>query len=100
VVVAAVTATGIQRAWRDRAAASPADLAVVFAAIVTAALLLIPKNVAYLYRLLLMAPVPAAVIAATSPFQASESAGPSDSNLRPLHVGRYFDLLEFMPPRS
>jgi hypothetical protein len=24
---------------------------------------------------------------------APESAGPSDSNLRPLHVGRYFDLL-------
>jgi hypothetical protein len=211
-VVAAVTAIGCHRAWRDRAAVPPADLATVFAAVVTAALLLIPKNVAYMNRLLLMAPVPAAVIAifliarrsmadrsrwpiralvavavvmaAASPFQAPdslldgeagnelrslrslipnpestlvvaphglewfagffpytpvrlggygpinaerppegtvgryrrvlllrlhsrtpsrsapESAGPSDSNLRPLHVGRYFDLLEFTPPRS
>jgi hypothetical protein len=183
-VVAAVTAIGIHRAWRDRAAVPPADRTMVFAAVI-AVFVIARRSIAEASRWPARALLAAAVVvAATSPFHApdsllnseagqelrslrtlvpnpvstlvvaphglewfagfilytpvrlggygpinaerlpegalaryrrvmllrfhsrtpsrsaAESVGSSDSDLRPLHMGRYFDLLEFKPPRS
>jgi len=62
--VLVVLAFGLRRLLRDYAAVGAADAAVVAAAVVISVFLVLPKNVAYLYRLLLMAPLPAAFIVA------------------------------------
>lgn len=63
-VLVVVLLAGARRLRRDRADTRDADLAVAGAVVVTCALLIWPKNAAYFYRLLLMAPLPGAFILA------------------------------------
>lgn len=59
-----VLAFGARRLYRDRASLPPADAAVVAAVLATIAVLVCPKNPAYMGRLVLMVPVPAAFVMA------------------------------------